>query len=304
MPAGPITTGAHPKALWPGVWNWFGASYDEHPEEFSQVFDVETSTKNFEEDVQMNGFGLAPVKNQSKGVDYVGHVQGWVKRYIPVVYGLGYIVTREELDDNLYEEVSRKRAQALAFAMRQTKEIVHANVLNRATTAAYTGGDGSVLMVATHPSDAGTWSNILAPAADISEDALEDLCTQVMGFTDNQGNKINLMPRCVIVPRQLWFETNRILYSALQNDTANNALNVLKSTSALPDGIKMNHYLTDTDAYFVKTNCPRGLISVKRRAIEFTKDNEFSTENALAKATERYDAGWTDPRCLCGSPGA
>ena len=303
--ATPITTGSHPKALWPGVANWFGAAYDEHSEEYSQIFEVETSSKNFEEDVQMVGFGLAPVKKQSEGVTYTGHTQGWLKRYVHVVYGLGYIVTREEIEDNLYEEVSRKRAQALAFSMRQTKENVHANILNRITTAAYTIGDGQVLGSASHPlNGGGTFSNLLTPAADISEDAIEDMCIMVMQMVDDLSNKINLMPQCLIIPSDLWFEANRILQSTLQNDTANNALNVLKSTNALPQGIKMNHYLTDTDAFGIKTNCPRGFISYKRRAIEFTKDNEFSSENAMAKATERYSCGVTDPRCIIWSVGA
>ena len=303
--ATPITTGAHPKALWPGVANWFGIAYNEHAEEFSQIFEVDTSTQNYEEDVQMVGFGLAPEKKQSEGVTYTGHTQGWVKRYVNVVYGLGYIVTREEIEDNKYEEISRKRATALAFSMRQTKETVHANVLNRATTAAYTGGDGEVLASASHPKNGGgTFSNLLDPAADISEDAIEDVCVMVMKFQDDLSNQINLMPQCLIIPPDLWFEANRILQSTLQNDTANNAQNVLKSTNALPQGIKMNHYLTDTDAFGVKTNCPRGLISYMRRSIEFTKDNEFSTENALAKATERYVPGWTDPRTIVWSAGA
>lgn len=302
--SGIITTGAHPKALFPGVRGWFGAAYNEHAEEFSQIFSTETSTQNFEEYTQLKGFGLAPVKTQGDGVHYTGHVQGWIKRFTHVVYGLGYIVTREEIEDNLYEQVSRQRATALAFALRQTKENVHANVLNRAFNSSYTGGDGKELIATDHPSDAGTYSNELNPAADISEDALEDLSIMAMTAENNEGNKINLMIQKLIVPANLWYEANRILQSTLQNDTANNALNVLKSTNAIPQGIKMNHYLTDTDAFFAQTNCPMGMISLVRRSVEFTKDNEFDSENAKAKATERYSCGWVDPLCLFGSSGA
>lgn len=299
-----ITTGNHPKALWPGVKAWFGASYDKHEEEWSKLFIVESSDKAWEEDVLMTDFGLAPVKNQGMSVSYTTHSQGYIKRYTNVTYGLGYIVTREEIEDNLYSEVSRKRAESLAFAMRQTKENVHANIFNRAFDSTYTGGDGSELCDTDHPSKAGTWQNELTTAADLSEVSLEDLCILVMLAENEMGNKINLMPQKLLVPPNLWFEANRVLKSTLQNDSANNAINALRSTNAFPGGIVVNHYLTDTDAYFVLTNCPRGLISYRRRPLEFTKDNDFDTENAKAKSTERYTCGWTDPRAVYGSPGA
>ena len=299
-----ISTSNHPKALWPGVNAWFGRSYNEHKVEYTDLFDMDTSTRNYEEDVQLTGFGLALVKNQGEGVTYDSETQGWLKRYIHVTYGLGYIVTREEIDDNLYEVVSKRRAQALAFAMRQTKENVGANVYNRAFNSSYTGGDGKELLATDHPSQAGTWQNELTTAADLSETSLEDLIILLMGATNEKGMKINLMPECLNVPRQLWFEANRILKSVLQSDTANNDINVLKSTNALPKGIKVNHYLTDADAYFIRTNCPNGMKCIERRSLEFTKDSDFDTENAKAKATERYSFGWTDPRALFGSPGS
>jgi len=302
--AGVITTGNHPKALWPGVKRWFGAVYDEHAEEWPVLFERLNSSQNYEEDVQQMNFGLAPEKDQGEKVKYTSTSQGWYERYVHVVYGLGYIVTREEMEDNLYEKVSMNRSRALAFAMRQTEENVHANILNRAFNSDYTGGDGKELIATDHPSRNGTWSNELDPSADISELSLEDLIIQIMGATDDLGNKISLMPQLLAVPRQLWFEANRILKSTLQNDTANNALNVLKATNALPGGIKLNHYFSDTDAFFIKTNCPNGMTHYDRRAIEFTKDNDFDTENAKAKTTQRYSCGWTDPRTLYGSAGA
>jgi len=302
--AGAIMTGNHPKALWPGIKAWWGRQYDEHQTEYTDLFDIDTSRQNYEEDVQLTGFGLAPVKKQGLGVHYDSETQGWTKRYTHVVYGLGYIVTREELEDNLYTMVSKRRSTALAFSMRQTKENVGAQVYNRAFNTSYTGGDGSELCDTNHAGLGGTWANEPTAAADISEAAIEDMVILIMGATNDKGLKISLVAKSLIVHRSDWFEANRILQSVLQNDTANNALNVLRSTNAITGGIKVNHYLTDSDAWFIRTNVPRGMIMFQRRAIEFTQDNDFDTENAKAKNTERYSVGWTDPRGVYGSPGA
>ncbi len=233
-----ITTGNHPKALWPGIAAWWGRVYDEHTEEYPDLFMKEGSSRSYEEDVQVTGFGLAPVKAEGASVSYDSETQGYVSRYTHVAYALGYIVTYEELQDNLYEMVSKRRAQANAFSMRQTKETVAANVYNRATDSNFAGGDSKELLATDHSTLSGDQSNELATAADISEASIEDLIVQIMGATNERGLKISLMPRGLIIPRQLWFEANRILKSTLQNDTANNARNVLKSTNALPDGIK------------------------------------------------------------------
>ena len=299
-----IFTGNHPKALWPGVKAWFGVGYGEHPEEYRDLFDIESSGQAWEEDVQMSGFGLMPVKAQGMSTTYTGHSQGYVSRYTHVAYSMGFIVTYEELKDNLYAKVAGSRAKALGFSKRQTKENIAANVYNRYATAGYTGGDGIVLLSASHTSSNGDWSNILAPAADISEVALEDLCIQIMGATDDKGLKIALQPMSMHVPRQLWFEANRILKSTLTNDSANNALNVLRSTNALPGGINVNHYFTDADAYFIRTNCPDGMKCYQRDSYDLMKDNDFDTDNAKAKTYDRYCFGWSDPRALYGSAGA
>ena len=250
------------------------------------------------------GFGLMPIKIEGMASTYQGQTQGYVSRYTHVAYSLGFIVTYEELKDNLYAKVAGSRAKALGFSKRQTKENVGANVYNRAFTAAYAGGDGLELCSTLHVSSAGTWSNELDPSADISEVALEDLCIQIMGMTDENGLKIALQPQSLIVPRQLWFEANRILKSTLQNDSANNALNVLRSTNALPGGIKVNHYFTDADAYFIRTNCPDGMKCYQRDSYDLMKDNDFDTDNAKAKTYDRYSFGWSDPRSLYGSAGA
>ena len=303
MATGLITTGAHPKAQWPGVHAWFG-TYDPFPEQYTDIFDVKTDSKGAVEDVQTTGFGYAAIKSQGGSVRFTGQQQGWLKRYVHVVYGLGYICTREEIEDNQYKELSMKRAASLKFSMRATKEVVHANVANRAASSSYPGGDGVSLANASHPIQGSTFSNLLSPAADISEAALEDLGVMVMTAVNNEGIPIPLMMMSLHIHPNDWFEANRILKSVLQNDTANNAVNVLKMTSAIPDGIKMNNYFTDTDQFFIKTNCPDGFNSFQRRAIEFTKDNEYTSENAMAKSTERYSCGWTDPRCSFWSVGA
>lgn len=303
--AGVITTGNHPAALWPGIHAFWGRKYQEHKPQYVDLFDEGlASNKSYEEDVEVTGFGLAPKKSEGAAAVYDSESQGATTRYTHVAYALGYVVTYEELQDNLYEVVSRRRSAALAFSHRQTKENVAANVYNRAFNSSYTFGDGKELLATDHPTLSGNQSNELATAADLSEAALEDLLIQIMGATNSRGLKISIMPRSLIVPRQLWFDANRILKSTLQNDTANNAVNVLKATNALPDGVKGNVYLTDQDAWFVRTNAPNGLQHFEREAISFDQDNDFDTKNAKAMCYERYSFGATDWRALYGSPGA
>ena len=299
-----ITTGTHPKALWPGIHKHWGVVYNEHTPEFPDLFSKESSKQAYEEDVEVTGFGLAPVKSEGAAVSYDADTQSYVSRYTHVAYALGYIVSHEEQSDNLYEMVSKRRSAKLAFSMRQTKETVAANVYNRGFTAAFAGGDGKEMLATDHPSLGGDWSNELAVAADLSEASLEDLTVQIMGAVNARGLKISLMPKALIVPRQLWYDAHRILKSTLQNDTANNAINVLKATNAIPGGIKMCHYLTDTDAWFMRTNAPQGLIHFERESVSFTQDNDFDTSNAKAKCYERYSFKWTDPRGIYGSPGS
>ena len=299
-----ISTGNHPKELWPGIKAIFGQSYAEVPLEYPMIFTKDTSDKAYEERLETTGFGLANVKTQGSSVSYASDIQGYTSRLTNVTYGLGYIVTMEELADNLYEGKSKSRAKKLGFSMRQTKEYVAANILNRATNSSYTGGDSICLASASHTALTGTQSNILSPAADISEAAIEDMCTQIMTLKDNTGGIIGLMPQKLVIPAQLWFEANRIVKSALQNDSANNAVNVLKATNALPGGVVMNHFLTDSDAWGIITNCPEGLIYQERMPLAFTQDNDFDTENAKAKAIERYTFGWCDWRSIVWSAGA
>jgi hypothetical protein len=295
-----INTGNHPKALWPGVSRWFGARYDQHAAEYPALFDVSTSNKAYEEDVEQTAFGLAPIKSEGAPTSYDQHQQGFTKRYTNVAYSLGYIVTHEELQDNLYQEVSMQRAGSLAFAMAQTRENVGANVYNRATNAAYTGGDGIVLLSASHTSSAGTWSNILSTAAALSEASVEDMCVQIMNATNSRGLKISLRPTRLVISTANVFEAERILKSDRQNDTANNAVNALRSKGMIPE-VAVNHYFTNTNYWFVRTNAPSGMRWMDREAVNFKKDSDFDTDNAKAKAYMRFSCGWTDPRGLYGS---
>jgi len=297
-----ITSGAHPKAVWPGVHAWFGAKYASHGDQTTKLFETKTSNKKYEEIVETTGFGVAPVKAEGSSVAYDAHAQGITSRGTNVAYALGYIVTKEEKDDNLYEEVSMQRAESLAFSMATTRNIVGANVYNRAFTAAYAGGDGKELLATDHPSLAGNMSNELATAADMSEASLEDLTIQIMDAKNSKGLQIALQPKCLIVPTALVYEARRILSSLLRSGTADNDLNALNSLNAIPE-VVVNNYLTDSDAFFIRTNAPNGMTWFDRNAVEFTKDEDFDTDNAKAKAYMRFVPFWGDWRGLYGSPG-
>jgi hypothetical protein len=302
---GIISSSNHPKLHWPGVKAIWGQVYNEHQKEYPDLFDIDTSTKGWEEDVKITAHPLAPIQGEGESVSYASDSQSYVTRYTHVGYGLGFIVTRIELADNQYPIVAKRRAKANAFSMRQTKEVVSANVYNRAFSSNYPGGDGVAILSDSHPDDqGGTWSNILATPADLSEVALEDLLTQIMTSEDGLGNKINIMPMSLHIHPSNWWEANRILKSVLQSNSAENNINVLKATNALPKGIKMNHYFTDTDAWFVRTNIQNGMIMYNRENFPLKKDNDFATDNCLAKSYMRFSVGNTDPLGLFGSAGA
>jgi hypothetical protein len=298
-----ITTGSHPKALWPGVYAWFGAKYAEHPQQYTKLFDAKSSSKNYEEMVEQTSFGLAPVKAEGSSTAYDSHAQGVTARGTNVAYSLGYIVTREEKADNLYTEVSMQRAASLAFSMAQTRENVGANVYNRAFNSSYTGGDGKELCATDHGSLAGDQSNELATAADLSEASLEDLTINIMDALNSKGLKISLQPKSLIVPTALVYDAQRILESTLQSGTANNDINALRSMSVIPE-VVVNNYLTDSDAWFIRTNCPSSLCWFDREPVQFSKDEDFDTDNAKAKAYMRFVPFWGDWRGLYGTPGA
>ena len=303
--AGVINTGSHPKLLWPGIHATWGQMYAEHSKEYPDLYTEEDSGKAYEQDVQITGFGLAPVKGQGAPVQYDSEVQGIITTYQHVAYALGYIVTYEELRDNLYEEVAMRRAKANAFSINQTVENVGAFLYNNAFVSTYfTTGDGQALVSTTHTNaTGGTYSNALSPAADLSEAALEDLTIQIMGTQNDRGLLINIMPESLHIARQEFYNANRILKSVLQSNTANNNINVLNAVNAFPKGIKMNHYFTAPHAWFIRTNCPNGMTMFWRDRPMFDQDNDFDTKNAKAATYMRFSVGCTDPRGLFGSNG-
>lgn len=301
----PITTGSFAKALWPGVNAWYAKAYNEYPVEWDKLFDKNTSRRNFEQDVGVSGFGLLALKPEGTQVTYDTEQQGFTTTYRHNVFALGFIVTEEMMDDDLYDVVAPRRAKQLAFSARQTKEVNGANVYNRAFNTSYTGGDGSALLVSTHANVAGgTWSNILATASDLSEAALEQACIDISLLKDDRGLTIALVGDQLIIPPQLEFEAARILKTQFRVGTDNNDINALKELGKFRKGAVISHFLTDTDAWFIRTNAQDGMKYFERKPDTFKMDNDFDTENAKFKVSGRYSFGWTDPRGLFGTPGA
>lgn len=310
-----ITTGAHPKLLWPGVHAVWGQMYSEHAEEYGALYEVKDSSQAYETDVQVTGFGLAPVKPETQGIAFDGEYQGGITNYVHIAYALGYIVSHEEIKDNLYKQVAERRAAANAFSMHQTVENVCAFLYNNAfSTTYFTTWDGAALCSNSHlnaaggaswgnGAAAGQWSNVLNPGADLSEAALEDMCIAIMGAQGDRGLLINIMPQSLHVSRFEWFNANRILKSVLQAGTSNNDINVLKATNSIPGGIHVNHYFTSPHAWFLRTNVPNGMTMFWRERPTFDQDNDFDTKNAKAASYMRFSVGCTDPRGIFGSNG-
>jgi hypothetical protein len=302
--SGVITSGSFAKLLWPGINAIYGKAYNDYPEEWKSLgFEINKSSKAYEEDVGLSSFGLAGVKTEGGPISYDTERQGFTTRYNHVVYALGFIITREIYEDDQYDQVGKRKANALARSMKQTKEIVAANIFNRAATAGYTGGDGVTLLSASHPNVAGgTWSNQPTTAADLSEAALEQAYIDIAAFRDDRGLLIAAKPKKLIIAPANMFEAKRILGSDGRVGTDNNDLNAIKTMSVIPE-FTVNHYLNDPDQWSIVTDVPDGLKYFERRGDQFEMDNDFDTENAKYKATARYSFGWSDPRCFYGSVG-
>lgn len=306
-----ITTTSFAKALWPGVNKWYGDVYKEFPVEWTHLFEKYTSKRNFEEDVGVSGLGLLSVKAEGAGITYDSSRQGFTTRFQHVAYASGFIVTREAFEDDLYDVVGKQKAQSLAFAVRQTKEILAANVYNRAFNTSYVGGDSATLVASaggggssSHANIAGgTWTNGPTVAVDLSEAALEQAHIDIAGFTNDRGLKIAVRPTKLIIPVQSMFEASRILKGDWQVNSAERNINAMKTMGLVPE-IVVNHYLTDPDAWFLRTDTMDGMKYFERRGDEFSTDDDFDTENAKYKVTFRASWGWTDPRGIYGSPGA
>jgi hypothetical protein len=304
--SGVVTSSSFAKLLWPGLNGIYGKEYKDYAVEWDKLFEKNTSDKAYEEDLGISSFGLAVVKPEGSPISYDTERQGFTSRYNHVVYALGFIITREIYEDDLYGKVGAQKAKALARSLRQTKEIVAANVYNRAFTAGYVGGDGQVLLSTGHLNVAGgTFSNKIATDADLSEAALEQAVIDIAGFRDDRGLLIAAKPEKLVIPYQLQFEAKRILNADGRVGTDLNDPNVLKQSSIFNQVI-VNHYLNSTgnDDWFILTNVKDGLKYFERRGDQFEMDNDFDTENAKFKATARYSFGWSDPRAIYGSQGA
>ena len=299
-----ITSASFAKALWPGVNTWYGASYKEYPVEYTDLFESSTSEKQWEEDVGISGMGQFVIKPEGSSIQYDSFKQGFTTRYTFSVYALGFIITREAYEDDQYDVVGKKKATALAFSARQTKETVAANVYNRAFNSDYTFGDGKEMISSALPNvSGGTWSNRPTNYVDISEAALEQAVIDIAGYTDDRGNKIALQPKTLIVPKESMFEVTRILRGEMQVNSAERNVNALKFMGLIPE-VKVNHYLTDTDAWFLRTNLPTaGLRYIERWPDRFEMDNDWDTDNAKFKSVGRYGFGISDKRAIYGSSG-
>lgn len=304
MAAGVTTTGNTPKLLWPGLAALFGTEYNDLPMQSARIFEQRTSDKLYEEVQELAGYGLASVKSEAGAITYTSSVQGPTTRFTNVVYGLGFQETEESVEDNLYKSRATDKTAYLARSMKHTRETVLANILNRAFNSSYLGGDGVRLVSASHTTVNGTQSNTLTADADLSEASIEDMMINIMNATDSTGLHMAFMPKDLIVAPNEAFNAARILKSTHQSDTANNAINAMRTLGVLQNDPIVWPFLTDTDAWFVKTDAPKSLIVFNRRAAKLEKDSDFDTGNYKHKATERYVGGWGDWRGLYGSAGA
>lgn len=292
------------KQLQEGLNATFGLEYRKWPEEWRQIFDVEQSQKAFEEDVLMFGFDAAPVKSEGGSVKFDEGGEAWVARYVHETIALAFAITEEAEEDNLYGSLGAKYARALARSMQHTKEVKGANILNNGFDSNYPGGDGEPLFSTAHPLvQGGTFQNELSTPADLSETSLEDAIIRISEFVDDRGLQIKVMGKKLIVPPELSFVAARILYSPGRPGTADNDINVINQQDYLPNGHAVNHYLTDADAWFIKTDVPDGLKHMVRKNVQRGVEGDFETGNMRYKARERYINGWTDPRAAFASPG-
>jgi len=298
-----IVTNTIPKSQRPGVNKFFGL-YDKHRDFSKEMFDMGTSSLGYEEDVLVSGSGLATVKGEGDAVTFDSVSQGFIQRYSHAVYGIGFAITREAVEDGKYLPIIERVVKHGTKSMETTKQTIAANIYNRAFDSNYLGGDSKELCATDHPSKAGTWQNEPTNSSDFSEASLEELVVLTKKGKDDAGNEIALMPRKLIGSPDLEFDFCRVLKSVLQSGTANNDINAINEMGVVPEGYMCNPFLTNTDDWFLRTDAMDGMKGFQRRKREFTKDGDFTTENGLYKFTERYVYGWTDPRGIYGNPGA
>ncbi len=302
-----ITRSNHPDALWPGVLEWFGLNYDQFPDIHTECFDRIDGSLATERMIEATGFGLARTKTESAPVTYDSDAEGYATLATPYVLGLGYQVTREEMEDNLYTEVSMPRAESLGFSMHTTIELAHANVFLNGFDVSYAYGDGQPLYSASHPTKSGSQSNIGTSSANFSEASLEDMIKKVYLAKNSRGLQINLRPRKLMVQAGDMFNATRVLESQLRTSSANNDINAVKQMGLIPEGAMVNPYLgveaTGSWFMFTSTQKRKGLVSIWRRDPELERDNDFDSENLKAKTTARFVPSVADWRSTFGNAG-
>ena len=293
------------KELEPGLNALFGLEYGRYENEHAEIFDTETSERAFEEEVMLSGFGQAPTKGDGAAVTYDSAQETFTSRYSHETVALAFALTEEAIEDNLYDTLSSRYTRALARSMATTKQVKAANVLNNALSTSFPGGDGKPLLTTDHPTlSAGDQSNEPSTAADLNETSLENAMIDIAAFKDERGIKVNVQARKLIIPPQLQFVADRILNTPGRVGTSDNDINSLRNMGMLPEGYVVNHYLTDADAFFIKTDSPNGMKHVERAAMTTGMEGDFETGNVRYKARERYSFGFSDWRGMYGSPGA
>jgi len=293
------------KELLPGLNALFGMEYARYGEEHKEIYETETSERSFEEETKLSGFSAAPVKNEGSAMAYDNAQEAWTARYVHETIALGFSITEEAIEDNLYDSLSARYTKALARAMAYTKQVKAAAVLNNGFSASYAGGDGVALFSASHPLvSGGTNSNTPGTQVDLNETSLEAAVIQIAAWTDERGLLIAAKPKKMIVPPALMFTAKRLLDTELRVSTADNDINAIKQMGAIPEGYTVNHFLTDPNAWFLTTDVPNGMKHFVRTPLQNSMDGDFDTGNVRYKARERYSFGWSDPLGMWGSSGS
>ena len=293
------------KELLPGLNALFGLEYARYGEEHKELYETETSERSFEEETKLSGFSAAPVKNEGSAIAYDNAQEAWTTRYNHETIALGFAITEEAIEDNLYDSLSARYTKGLARAMAYTKQIKAAATLNNGFSAQYVGGDGVALFSTSHPLvNGGTNGNTPSTQADLNETSLEAAVIAIAAWTDERGLLIAAKPRKLIIPPALQFVATRLLETSLRVGTNNNDINALKNNGSIPEGYAINHFLTDTNAWFLTTDVPNGLKMFERTPLQNSMDGDFDTGNVRYKARERYSFGWSDPLGIFGSSGS
>ena len=299
-----ITRAQLAKELEPGLNALFGLEYDRYEREHSEIFAEESSDRAFEEEVMLAGFSTAPVKAEGAAITFDDAQEAYTARYTHETIALAFSITEEAVEDNLYDRLAARYTRALARSMSQTKQVKAASILNNAFSTSFPVGDGAALCSSAHPALSGNQRNQLSTAADLNETSLEQVLIDIAGLTDERGLKIAVRGMKLMIPKELQFVAERVLNSNLRPGTADNDVNAMKSMGMLPDGAVVNHFLTDTDAYFVKTDAPNGFKLFQRTPLRTAMEGDFDTGNMCYKARERYSFGVSDWRCVFGTAGA